>query len=325
MAGNESSVSERKKAGEFVRARAAFRDKIGAEDGKYPTEVNRYHLYVAYNCPWCHRVILTRSILGLQDVISMDVCFPNRTDEKHEQGAGFWQFLPQGATWPTGVKIHYDSCTVDTVNGKNTVVEIYKMVGADLNSSRPSVPVLFDKKTKTIVNNESSEIMEMLATAFLPFAKSPINLLPSELQSLMQEYNEWIYNKVNNGAYKAGFSSSQQAYEIAFDEYFDALEKLDAILGKTVFVCGNSMTLTDIRLFPTIFRHDPIYYLRMKLNHKYIKQYPNLWRWLCMMYKEPAVKKECPLDQMKQGYFGNTWNKVIPKGPVSYLEELEQA
>ena len=110
---SEKSVSERKKAGEFVRARAAFRDKIGAEDGRYPAEVNRYHLYVAYNCPWCHRVILTRSILGLQDVISMDVCFPNRTDEKHEQGAGFWQFLPQGATWPTGVKVyHVTKCLV---------------------------------------------------------------------------------------------------------------------------------------------------------------------------------------------------------------------
>ncbi len=102
---DQTDVAARKKAGEFVRAKAAFRDWVGAEDGKYPVEPNRFHLYVAYNCPWCHRVILTRSILGLNDAISMDVCFPSRTDEGHKQGAGFWQFLPEGADWPTGVRV----------------------------------------------------------------------------------------------------------------------------------------------------------------------------------------------------------------------------
>ena len=102
---DQSNIVGRREAGEFVRVKAAFRDKISANDEKYPAEANRYHLYVAYNCPWCHRVILARSILGLQDAISMDVCFPNRTDENHEQGAGFWQFLPQGTNWPTGVKV----------------------------------------------------------------------------------------------------------------------------------------------------------------------------------------------------------------------------
>ncbi len=102
---DQTDAKKRKEAGEFVRARAAFRDWVGDEDGKYPVEANRYHLYVAYNCPWCHRVILTRSILGLDDAVSMDVCFPNRTDEHHEQGAGFWQFLPEGMDWPTGVKV----------------------------------------------------------------------------------------------------------------------------------------------------------------------------------------------------------------------------
>ncbi|XP_065053218.1 glutathionyl-hydroquinone reductase YqjG-like [Rhopilema esculentum] len=320
---SQADIVDRKKAGEFVRVKAAFRDWVGGVDGKYPAEKDRYHLYVAYNCPWCHRVILARSLLGLQDVISMDVCFPNRTDESHEQGPGFWQFLPQGADWPTGTKIQYDSCTNDTVNGKTTVVEIYKMVGADLNASRPSVPVLFDKKTKTIVSNESAEIIEMLATSFISLAKNPINLIPAEKKVFMSECNDWIYHKINNGAYKAGFSSSQKAYEDAFDEYFGALDKLDAMLANSAFVCGSQLTLTDIRLFPTIFRHDPIYYLRMKLNHKYIKEYPNLWKWLCMMYAIPAVKAECPLDQMKQGYFGNTWNKVVPKGPLTYLHDLQ--
>ena len=198
------------------------------------------------------------------------------------------------------------------------------MVGADLNISRPSVPVLFDKKTKTIVNNESAEIIEMFASAFLPLATNPINLMPQELNDIMHECNEWIYHKINNGAYKAGFSSNQRVYEEAFDAYFESLEKLDGILEKSKFVCGEQPTLTDIRLFPTIFRHDPIYYLRMKLNHKYISEYPNLWRWLCQIYSIPGVKKECPLDQMKQGYFGNSWNRVIPKGPIGYLEALEK-
>lgn len=210
------------------------------------------------------------------------------------------------------------------MNDKSTVIEIYKMVGADLNISRPSVPVLFDKNTKTIVSNESAEIIEMFASAFLPLATNPINLMPLELKDEMHELNEWIYHKINNGAYKAGFSSNQSAYEAAFDAYFESLEKLDGILEKNRFVCGEQPTLTDVRLFPTIFRHDPIYYLRMKLNHKYISEYPHLWRWLCQMYSMPAVKKECPLDQMKQGYFGNSWNKVIPKGPIGYLEALEK-
>ncbi len=217
----------------------------------------------------------------------------------------------------------YDECTVDTVNGKDTVLEIYKMVRADLATSRPSVPVLFDKKTKTIVNNESSEIIEMFASKFLPLAKNPVNLVPPELKGTMQECNEWIYHQINNGAYKAGFSSLQNVYDAAFDSYFQALDKLEAMLSKSQFVCGDKMTLTDIRLFPTIFRHDPIYYLRMKLNKRYIKEFPNLWRWLCHMYAYPGVKEQCPLDQMKQGYFGNTWNKVIPKGPVDYLESLK--
>lgn len=212
---------------------------------------------------------------------------------------------------------------MDTINGKSTVVEIYKMAGADLTLSRPSVPVLFDKKTKTIVNNESAEIMEMLATAFLPLAKNPINLIPVELKDSIQECNEWIYHKINNGAYKAGFSSSQKVYETAFDEYFGGLERLDKMLASSTYVCGNQVTLTDLRLFPTIFRHDPIYYLRMKLNHKYIKEYTNLWQWLRLMYAQNGIRDECPLDQMKQGYFGNTWNKVVPKGPLLYLEELK--
>eukprot|EP00794_Sanderia_malayensis_P003089 gene3089-3555_t len=323
---DQTNVAARKKAGEFVRAKTAFRDFVGSgegQDGQYPVEANRYHLYVAYNCPWCHRVILARSILGLNDAISMDVCFPNRTDEQHKQGAGFWQFLPKGTDWSNGTKVKFEQCTLDTVNGKQTVVEIYRMVGADLSTSRPSVPVLFDKKMQKIVNNESSDIIQMLATAFLPLAKHKIDLVPAELKDAMEECNEWIYHQINNGAYKAGFSSSQQVYETAFDAYFAALERLDSMLAGNKFICGSQITLTDVRLFPTIFRHDPVYYMRMKLNQKYIKELPNLWRWLCDMYVYPGVKEECPLDQMKQGYFGNTWNKVIPKGPVGYLESLE--
>ena len=219
----------------------------------------------------------------------------------------------------------FDGCTLDTVNGKETIIEIYTMVSANLDVSRSSVPVLFDKKTRTIVSNESSEIIEMFASSFVPLAKNPMNLLPAELRDTIQERNEWIYHQINNGAYKAGFSSSQKVYEAAFDAYFEGLDKLESILATNRFVCGDQLTTSDIRLFPTIFRHDPVYYLRMKLNHKYIKDYPNLWRWLCTMYALPGVKKECPLDQMKQGYFGNTWNKTIPKGPIGFLASLEGA
>ena len=181
------------------------------------------------------------------------------------------------------------------------------------NLDQRSVPILFDKQTKTIVNNESSEIVRMFETAMLSVGtNSGLELYPEALQTGIDEWNDLVYPKINNGAYKAGFSSNQEVYKAAYEGYFEALETLDAALETTRFLCGEDPTEADLRLFPTLFRHDPVYHNRMKLNHKFISDYPNLWRWLCDFYALPGVAEASPLEHMKQGYFGRTGNGTVP-------------
>ena len=290
----------RKQNGEFVRGISAARNIISNEpNSQFPAEKGRYHIYVSNNCPWCHRVALTRSILGLQDVISMDVLFYKR-DPEHG-----WQFRPDLDPL----------CTKDTVNNKKYIKEIYAMN----NLKQTSVPILFDKKLKVVVNNESAEIIRMFATAFFEFQSlpKPLDLYPKPLQPQIDELNEWIYVTINNGAYKAGFSSNQKVYETAFDAYFASLDRLEKILSQQRYLCSNLQpTEADLRLFPTIFRHDCVYYIRMKLNKRLTcYEYPNIYGWMKDIYQYNNVKEACNLDHCKKGYFGRTGNNVIPKGP----------
>ena len=202
---DQTNKAERQAKGEFVRGVSTARSVIST-DGEYPPEAGRYHLIVAFNCPWCHRVALARSILGLQDVMTMDVLMPVRTEEDHPQGEGKWQFKPEGLTARNGDFVQYAECTADTVTGKSTVVEIYKE--SDL--EQRSVPILFDKKTNKVINNESSEIMRMMETEMISLGTKPeLELYPSHLIEKIEEWNAITYPKINNGAYKAGFSSIQ--------------------------------------------------------------------------------------------------------------------
>ena len=318
---DQTNKEQRKAAGEFVRGVSAARSHVGSEP--YPVEAGRYHLYVAFNCPWCHRIALARALLGLEDIISMDVLLPVRTEDGHPQGEGKWQFLPEGLTARNGEPVQFPSCTPDTVNGKGTIVEIYKHYGNDAQWGERSVPMLFDKKTSSIVNNESSEILRMLGRAFRPLGtKGHLDLYPDELKERIDELNTFVYVSINNAAYKAGFSSKQSVYTKAFDDYFAGLDYVEELLASSTFLCGESVTEADVRLFPTIFRHDPVYHNRMKLNKKYIADFPNLWRWMCDMYALPGVAAVSPIDQMKQGYFGRTGNGTVPICPVGYPELL---
>mmetsp|Transcript_13184 Transcript_13184/g.19958 ORF Transcript_13184/g.19958 Transcript_13184/m.19958 type:complete len:364 (-) Transcript_13184:41-1132(-) len=297
---DQTNKAERQKAGEFVRGVGTARNWISNEpNAQFKPERGRYHLYVANNCPWCHRVALTRGILGLQSVISMDVLYFKRDAERG------WQFRPE---------LDAD-CTADTVNGKQYVTEIYALS----NLQQKSVPLLWDKKLKCVVSNESAEIIRMFATQFLEFQAlpKPLDLYPSVLRTKIDELNAWIYPQINNGAYKAGFSSNQQVYEQAFDAYFAALDRLEGILAKQRYLCSNIQpTEADIRLFPTIFRHDCVYYVRMKLNKALLcYEYRNIYGWMKDMYQYPHVKKACNLQHCKNGYFGRTGNNVIPRGP----------
>jgi putative glutathione S-transferase len=317
---DQTNAAERRAAGEFVRGVSSARNMIGSAE--FPAEAGRYHLYVAFNCPWCHRVAIIRSILGLEDAISMDVLFPGRTSADDERGENLWRFAPDGVVTMNKRHVSFPECTVDTAaGGKKYVVDIYAESGLD----QKSVPILFDKKGKVVVNNESSEIMLMFETVMLPFAKRPLNLCPSEHRAKMEEVNTWIYTDINNGAYKAGFSSDQTIYEAAYAAYFAAIEKMERMLeevsGESRFLLGQNVSDSDVRAFATMWRHDPIYHNRMKLNQAFLWEYPRVWAWMGDMMSLPgmeAVAGEHILKQAKQGYFGRTGNGVVPIGPTGY-------
>ena len=323
---SQRDAAARRAQGEFVRGVSGFRSVLG-DDPDFPAEPGRYHLFVALNCPWCHRVTLARSVLGLQDSITMDVAFPNRTED------GFWEFAPERVASLTGRQL--PECTEETATGLGLrlVKQLYEAEG----SSEKSVPVLFDKTTQRIVTNESAEIVRMLnAQAEALGSTFPADELPdlypngiehAGLREDIDALNAAIYVDINNGAYKAGFSSDQQVYAKAFAAYFDRLADLEARLSDgRPFLTGDRFTEADLRLFPTLYRHDPVYYVRMKLNGARILDYPHLWRWLCRVYAIPGVAESNSLVHCRQGYFGRSWNNVIPLGPMrpmSYPEAYD--
>lgn len=313
---DQTDAGARRARGEFVRGVSGFRNWIGNRE--FPAEPNRYHLFVALNCPWCHRVTLARSVLGLEDSISMDVAFPNRTGDDDPEGPNLWEFSPSRLSTLTGAPL--PECTTETATGESLrlVKEIYWREGSD----ERSVPILYDKKAGRIVNNESAEIVRMLdahAEALGSTLSDRPRLLSveAETQEQINQLNDRIYTTINNGAYKAGFSSDQTVYGQAFALYFESLTFLDDLLSDCrPFLLGDHFTEADLRLFPTLYRHDPVYYVRMKLNGARILDYPNLWRWLCRVYSMEGVAGAGSLLHCRQGYFGRSWNGVIPAGPV---------
>ena len=313
---DQTDAKKRRAQGEFVRGVSGFRNAIG--DPTFPPEPGRYHLFVALNCPWCHRVTLARAILGLQDSITMDVAFPNRTNEDDPVGPNLWEFAPDRVASLTGKALA--ECTPETGTGDalRLAKEIYQREG----SEEQSVPILYDKISQRIVNNESAEIIRMLDAHAENLGSTIVDrprLWPDDdaMRADIARLNDRIYTTINNGAYKAGFSSDQAVYDAAFDAYFETLSFLDSLLadGRS-FLTGDTFTEADLRLFPTIYRHDPVYYVRMKLNGAKILDYPNLWRWLCRVYALSGVPDSGSLVHCRQGYFGRSWNGVVPRGPL---------
>jgi len=319
----QTDASSRRAKGEFVRGVSGFRNVLG-EDADFPAVPGRYHLFVAFNCPWCHRVTMARNILGLEDVITMDVAFPNRTLDDDPVEASRWEFNAQRIATLTGTPL--PECTAETATGNNLrlATEIYQAEG----STEASVPILYDKKNKRIVANESAEIIRMLNRQAGELGSAlneterpdlyPLGDKDAGLRHEIDQLNEQIYVNINNGAYKAGFSSSQEIYAAAFANYFDMLEQLEKRLAKDnrPYLTGDTFREADLRLFPTLYRHDPVYYVRMKLNGARILDYPHLWRWLCRVYALPGVASSNSLVHCRQGYFGRSWNNVVPLGPL---------
>ena len=318
----QTDAATRRAKGEFVRGVSGFRSVLG-QDPDFPAEPGRYHLFVALNCPWCHRVTLARNLLGLQGAITMDVVFPSRTNDDDPIGPNRWEFNPTRVATLTGATL--PECTAETGTGQGFRLarQIYEVEG----SPEASVPILYDKKSKRIVTNESAEIIRMLNAQARALGSTladkdrpdlyPMGKGTATLRHDIDTLNAQIYVGINNGAYKAGFSSDQTVYAAAFETYFDTLATLETRLARDhrPYLTGDQFTEADLRLFPTLYRHDPVYYLRTKLNGARILDYPNLWRWLCRVYALPGVAQSNSLTHCRQGYFGRSWNNVVPLGP----------
>jgi len=293
--------------GKYVRKSAAFRNWITAYGeagpsgkGGFKAEVDRYHIYASLACPWAHRTLIFRKLKGLEDMISVSIVHPY-------MGAEGWTFEP-------GNRV-----ISDAVNRKSRLYEIYTLADPHF-SGRVTVPVLWDKQKKTIVSNESAEIIRMLNSAFDDLGAHEGDYYPAGLRREIDALNDTIYSTVNNGVYKAGFATTQAAYEEAVDALFASLDSLEDRLSSQRYLLGSQITEADWRLFTTLLRFDPVYVGHFKCNRRRIFDYPNLWGYVCDLYQTPGVADTVDIDYTKLHYYGShsTINPtgIVPAGPV---------
>ncbi|HEY4345791.1 MAG TPA: glutathione S-transferase family protein [Parvibaculum sp.] len=299
-----------KTSGRFVRQDAAFRNWVTADGAAGPTgeagfkaEAGRYHLYVSLACPWAHRTLIFRKLKALDDKIGLTIVDP--------------LMLAEGWT----ITGDFPGTIPDTVNGKTRMHEIYSLAKPDY-TGRVTVPVLWDKQRKTIVANESADIIRMLNSAFngLDGVNAALDFYPEPLRAEIDRINAAVYDRVNNGVYKAGFATTQDAYEEAFDALFAELDTLEARLSSQRYLAGNAMTEADWRLFTTLIRFDAVYHGHFKCNLRRIVDYPNLSNYLRDLYQVPGVAETVNLDHIKHHYYAShrTINPtgIVPKGPA---------
>jgi glutathionyl-hydroquinone reductase len=292
----------RTKEGRFIRPTPVFRNFVtrdgspGASgQGGFAAEPGRYHLYVSLACPWAHRTLILRTLKKLEPVISVSITEPL-------YGKTGWEFGPAAHG------------TQDGVNGKSTLAEIYLI--ADPNyTGRVSVPVLWDKKQRTVVNNESSEIIRMLNTAFDAFTDVRTDYYPVALRGEIDAINELIYPNINNGVYRAGFATTQEAYEEAAYGIFETLDRVEERLSRQRYLVEKQITEADWRLFTTLVRFDAVYYSHFKCNLRRIADYPNLWNYTRDLYQKPGIAETVSIDHIKRHYYGSQ-RQVNPTGIV---------
>ncbi|OBA24503.1 hypothetical protein METBIDRAFT_77287 [Metschnikowia bicuspidata var. bicuspidata NRRL YB-4993] len=294
------------KDGAYKRQASQFRDFISSKVGaKFPPEAKRYHLYVSYACPWAHRTLVTRILKGLAPLISVSVVH--------------WHMDDKGWRFPTEDELKQTSAgdesfgTVDHLYGFGRIKELYYKAAPKYNG-RFTVPVLWDKKLQTIVNNESSEILRMLNSEFnsiIDSKNADVDLYPAELRSQIDELNSWVYDNINNGVYMSGFATNQDVYEKEARNLFVHLDKVESILRsnqekdpKNKFLIANQLTEADVRLFTTIVRFDPVYHQHFKCNWKMIRHdYPYIHDWLRLLYwKIPGFKETTNFEHIKKHY-----------------------
>ena len=298
----KGSVSNNQKDGSFKRVDSVFRNVISVNDQVYKPETNRYHLYVSYACPWAHRTLIFRHLKKLENHISVDYVHPDML----ENG---WSFLK-----------NFPKATGDSLHNKIYIHEIYQISDKKV-SSKATVPILWDKKTDTIVNNESAEIIRIMNSAFNNITKNYDDYYPSSLRIEIDKINKVIYENINNGVYKSGFSRTQEAYEDAVTKLFSSLEMIDEILEDKEYLVGNVLTEADIRLIPTLLRFDSVYYVHFKCNLKKISEFKNISSYVKKMFNNPAINTTTNFDQIKRHYYYSHEHinpyRIIPLGPNS--------
>ena len=292
--------------GRFERKESSFRDWVRADGStRFAPETGRYHLYVSLACPWAHRTLIFRRLLGLEEAVSLSVVDPY-------MGANGWEF---GSS---------EGCIPDTVNGAKKLHEVYTKADAHY-TGRVTVPVLWDKQHGTIVSNESSEIIRMFNSEFDAVAAHPEHdFYPEALRAEIDEINAFVYPNVNNGVYRCGFATTQEAYEEAFCQLFGALDRLEERLGRQRYLVGDRMSEADWRLFTTLVRFDAVYVGHFKCNLRRIADMPNLQGYLRELYQLPGVAETVNMTHIKRHYYEShgTINPtgVVPAGPELDLD-----
>jgi putative glutathione S-transferase len=286
--------------GRFVRRESIFRDWVTADGSSgFPAASGRYHLYVSLACPWAHRTLIYRTLKGLEDHISVSIVHP--------------LMLENGWTFQDGEVV-----IADTVNRAEFLHQVYSAARPDY-TGRVTTPLLWDREGNTIVNNESSEIIRMLNREFDRVGANHLDFCPEELVDEIDRMNDFVYRTVNNGVYRAGFATSQSAYEEAVIELFEALDRLERLLAGQRYLVGDRITEADWRLFPTLLRFDAVYVGHFKCNIRRLVDYPNLWAYTRELYQVPGVADTVNFEHIKLHYYGSHASinptGVVPRGP----------
>jgi len=291
----------KKSGGRFMREAAKFRDRVTADGSSgFRAEPGRYHLYVSLACPWASRTLVFRKLKRLENVISLAIVDPRMGDEG-------WVFSNAPGTIP------------DRVNGFTRLHQVYTAARSDF-TGRVTVPVLWDTERRTIVNNESAEIIRMLNSEFDAFGDDSLDFYPADLRSEIDAVNARVYENVNNGVYRAGFATSQEAYEEAWTALFAELDALEETLSRRRYLCGDRVTEADWRLFTTLVRFDAVYYSHFKCNRQRLVDFANLWEYTRDLYQTPGVAETVNLEHIKTHYYWSHVSinptRIVPVGPA---------
>ena len=300
----DQSLSELNKGGKFVRAETSFRNWVTADGsagpsggGGFKAASGRYHLYVSYACPWAHRALVFRALKGLEDHIDVSAVHPDMLNDG-------WSF-----------ETDFDGATGDPLFGADFLREIYQKADPEM-TGRVTVPVLWDKETNQIVSNESAEIIRMLNSAFDGITGNTDDYYPEALRPRIDEVNARIYDTVNNGVYKSGFASSQEAYDDAVSALFDSLDWIEGLLAENRYLTGDRITEADWRLFTTLIRFDKVYHTHFKCNRTQIVNFPNMWGYLKELYQWPGVADTVRFDHITRHYYYShdhiNPNRIVP-------------